>query len=473
MKIINRLGLAALTCYCLSCNKLVEIDSPTNTIVSEQAFNNDYNANTSINGLYSKLIDQSGALAFGNSATTLELAIYSDEGALFGTDPGLLPFYTNQLLPNDNVVLTRFWQQPYEIIYRANACLEQLENNNNVSSILRGRLIGETKFLRAYCYFYLLNLFGDVPFLVSSAFKENQNAGRASSEMILSSIIGDLENSLNDLPSDYSSFNNEKIRCTKWAAMALLAKLSLYATNWDKADFYSSAVISSNKFTLIPNLNNVFLKNSNEAILQLHIDGTIGPNYNVLPEPSLIIPLSRTKRPLVFLPNLFYNEFDTVDKRRSAWIDSTVFQGTTYRIPYKYKVGNSSSAPGASATEYYMVLRLAEQYLIRSEAKAQKDDLVNAAGDLNIIRSRAGLGALAFISKDDAISKILIERKKELFFEWGNRWLDLKRTSKIDEIMNVATPQKGSSTWKSAYAKFPIPASEIFRNPNLNQNSGY
>lgn len=472
MKIINRLLMAIILLYCTSCSKLVNIDPPKNTIVSEQAFSTNNNANSAIVGLYSKLINQNVSFSFGNGATTILLGLASDETALYLSDPELFQIYYNQILPDNNNILTPLWQQPYEVIYATNACLEQLQNNNKISSVLRSRLIGEAKFIRAYSYFYLINIFGDVPFLTTTSYKSNSIATRTSKDSIYSHIIIDLESSINDLPSDYSTYNNEKIRCTKWSVMALLSRLYLYTSNWDKAISYSSMLIESNKFKLLPTLNDVFLKNSDEAILQLAIDGTIGSTYNVLPETSLTFPYDRNSDPYFYLPTSFINEFEEGDKRRDFWIDSTVSAGTTLYIPAKYKVGPANTFPNSDPLEYYMVFRLAEQYLIKAEAEANKDDLASAIADLNIIRARAGETPTTFASKDDGIIKILSERKKELFYEWGHRWFDLKRTGMIDNVMSIISPQKGG-TWKATDKFFPLPANEVFQNPNLDQNSGY
>jgi hypothetical protein len=123
-------------------------------------------------------------------------------------------------------------------------------------------------------------------------------------------------------------------------------------------------------------------------------------------------------------------------------------------------------------TEYTVVLRLAEQYLIRAEARAQQGNLLDAQADLNIIRSRAGLSDRSINNVDLLLTAIMHERQVELFSEWGHRWLDLKRTNTVNAVMSVITPQKGG-TWSSNWAWFPIPQSEIRTNVKLKQNLGY
>jgi len=121
------------------------------------------------------------------------------------------------------------------------------------------------------------------------------------------------------------------------------------------------------------------------------------------------------------------------------------------------------------------VFRLAEQYLIRAEAKAQQGtDMIGAAADLNVIRNRAGLANTTASTHDDLLAAVAHERQIELFAEWGHRWFDLKRTGQVDAVMSAVTPQKNpSGTWKTYQQLYPVPQSEISKNPFLKQNAGY
>ncbi|MBI3235774.1 MAG: RagB/SusD family nutrient uptake outer membrane protein, partial [Bacteroidetes bacterium] len=124
----------------------------------------------------------------------------------------------------------------------------------------------------------------------------------------------------------------------------------------------------------------------------------------------------------------------------------------------------------ANILEYYTVLRSAEQYLIRAEARNNLDKLSLAIDDINVIRLRAGL-ALTTIggqTKADVARLIEGERRKEFFAEMGHRWLDLKRTGKLSETL---MPIK--SGWQRTDSLYPIPIGEMLTNPNMVQNPGY
>ncbi len=119
-----------------------------------------------------------------------------------------------------------------------------------------------------------------------------------------------------------------------------------------------------------------------------------------------------------------------------------------------------------------MIFRLAEQYLIRAECRLRQNNLEGATDDINIIRNRANLPSISSTNQEEMLEVILHERQVELFTEWGHRWLDLKRTSQVDAVMQTVAPVKGAS-WERTDQLYPIPMQDILKNPNLTQNRGY
>ncbi len=89
----------------------------------------------------------------------------------------------------------------------------------------------------------------------------------------------------------------------------------------------------------------------------------------------------------VYLSNNLLNSFEPGDIRRSEWVDSVISGHITYYYPFKYKVNKA----GAAVSEYLMMLRLGEQYLIRAEARAQQGKTADALSDINTIRSAQSL----------------------------------------------------------------------------------
>jgi starch-binding outer membrane protein, SusD/RagB family len=161
------------------------------------------------------------------------------------------------------------------------------------------------------------------------------------------------------------------------------------------------------------------------------------------------------------------SSFENGDLRRVAWVDSVIVENDTIYFPNKYR----SATQDDPVTEYNTVFRLSEQYLIRAEAKYRLNDYAGSLSDLNVIRNRAGLQQLTDNSDASIFKAIIHDRQIEFFTEWGHRWLDLKRLNVADEILSVI---KGSN-WQRQDELYPIPQTEIDKNPSLkgHQNPGY
>ncbi len=459
---------------CSSCDKLVEIDPPFDTITTQQVFfGTDDDADAAVRGIYSKLADKSSP-RFANGAISLLGGLSADEIELnvSWNDNDRISIHRNLTNPDNGFVRSTFWTDPYAYFYQINSCLEQLPNSSQLSPAKREQFIAEAKFLRALCYFYLINLYGDVPFIESTDWQKTSTAHRTSSETIYQTVIQDLIDAKDVLPSDFSAYQNERVRATSWAAQALLARIYLYKKDWQNAALEASALISSGNFDLCNDPDDVFLANSSESILQWAYRGDIFP-YNVIPEGAMWVNGIGWSVPPYYLGPSVLNSFEAGDQRKVNWVLTTEFDGVEYHVPYKYKYGYAEMIPNLEPPQYTVVLRLAEQYLILAEANAELGELLNAITNLNIIRLRAGLSPVsASLTKEQLLDAVMQERKIEYFAEWGHRWFDLKRSGSIDEIMPSASAAKGGS-WESFKQLFPIPRAEIQMNPNLTQNPGY
>lgn len=305
----------------------------------------------------------------------------------------------------------------------------------------------------------MINLFGDVPLITTSDYRLNSTLPRTSKSKVYQQIISDLTDALNLLDTSY--ITDGRVRPNKWAAAAMLARVYLYNGDWIDAESEATAVINSGIYTLEPDLNNVFLKDSKEAIWQLM---PVNPEFNTY-EGNAILQPNNTLPPTYLLTSSLLNAFEAGDRRLAAWVGSRTFQSQVEYFPYKYKVyGNN-----APLTEYYMVLRLAEQYLIRAEARAEQNNFEGALQDINEIRNRAGLPDVTYNSQQTILAAIEQERRIELFAEWGHRWNDLKRTGRINTVLGALKP----ATWQPKDTLWPIPQNEINLNHSLTQNPGY
>lgn len=454
-----------------SCSKLVEVDGPSTNINKDNVYKSDVTAEAVLNGIYSTM--SSSRLIDGNSINSfmnLYPELSGDELTLFGSVQGdLQSYYINTLNSGTG---TNVWSVTYPFIFTVNSAIEGLNSSNSLTPAVKKQLLGEARFLRAFYYFYLVNLYGDVPLITGTDYKLNTVMARTDKKVVYDQILVDLNAADTLLSEKYLDINvqkvtSERIAPVKWAADAMLARVYLYSKEYANAESASSQVIENSALYTITSLEDVFKSNNSEAIWQLQ---PVNSGWNTEEARLYILPETGPSDSWpVYLSNNLLSAFEENDQRRVNWVDSVIVDGIIYYYPAKYKSANTNDP----VTEYQVVLRLAEQYLIRAEARAQQNNLDGAVEDLNIIRARAGLDNYnSDMNKEAIIKSIIHERQVEYFTEWGHRWLDLKRTGLIDEVMSVVTPEKGG-IWKSTAQYYPISDYELRYNPNLIQNQGY
>jgi starch-binding outer membrane protein, SusD/RagB family len=458
-----------------SCNKLVEVQGPYTSINADNIYENDAAAISSITSIYAKM--SSGGLTGGTfRPLSLYCGLSADEYSLFNGiyDPTLSGYYINKLT-SANTISFDFWYNSYPIIYNANIGIEGLDKSKGVSAEVKKQLLGESYFVRALFYFYLTNLYGDVPLALTSDYTQNIYLPRIASDQVYKQCISDLNNAKRFLSENYLDntllgVTSERVRPTKWVASALLSRIYLYTGDYLNASLEADTLINNPLFAIQDSINKVFLKSDREAIWQLQpVDNGINTaeaRFFVLPNtgPSISYP--------VYLNSELANSFQSDDKRKINWVGKISLNGIDYYYPYKYKVSNLNEP----VTEYTSVFRLSELYLIRAEARAQLGSLTGENGalsDLNVIRNRAAIGDYnGIVDRVPVLDAILEERRHELFSEFGHRWLDLKRTGNVDEVMSVEATKKGG-VWNSFASLYPIKLEELKSSPNVKQNPGY
>ncbi|HEX9825538.1 MAG TPA: RagB/SusD family nutrient uptake outer membrane protein [Flavobacteriaceae bacterium] len=448
--------------FLTSCDKdFVEVDLPNSLVSGDLVFENDETAIAAATGMYNSMQGNYHFIGGVFSSLSFLAGLTSDEMVHyfnFTEYPG--EFYDNEI-NIDNTYIYNGWATMYNTIYEANSIIEGVETSNSLSEEVKKQVEGEAKFVRAFCYFYLVNLFEDVPLVLSTNYGTNATLSRLSSEEVYLQIVTDLQEAKGLLNLEY--LGSKKTRPNKLTASALLARVFLYLNDYDNAENEATSIIDSNKYSIASDVNNVFLTNSTEAIWQL---SRIYPDGVPTADGEL------------FIINFFVmhslndnlrNSFENGDFRKLNWISSyedIFFGGGTFYYPFKYKVKRYRD--DANYPEQLMMFRLAEQYLIRAEARAKLGDTAGAQEDLNMIRNRAGLDNTTANSQSALLLAIEVERRHELFCEMGHRWLDLKRTGRTDAVLGPIKPN-----WNAEDVLYPIPESEILKNPNLTQNPGY
>ncbi len=454
----DRLVLAIFWLLFCGCTDFLDLPAPVNQVTNTSVFANDATAEAAMNGLYIQMVSNTNYFTSGGTGSIAVLAgLSADEMISYSSSADQLSFYSNNLDPANSTVRNAIWGQGYKLIFMANAVLAGLRDNPKLSPAIIAKLTGEARFIRGFCHFYLTSMFGEIPIALTTDYRLNNKTFQNPAEEVYRVIKDDLIESGRLLGDSY--FQGERIRPTSHAAKALLARVYLYEENWQKAEEVSSSLLESNALhRLVEQPSGVFLKNSQEAIWQIM---PVIPTYNTWEGRTLIL-LSRPNN--VALSPTVMNWFENGDLRRMEWIDSIVVNDVAYYFPAKYKIQS-----GGTLVEYSMILRLAEQYLIRAEARAWLDDIPGAIQDLNSLRARAGLVPLAVNSREGVLAAIQQERRVELLSEWGHRWFDLNRTGSAEDVISTT---KGI-TWNARAKLFPIPLTELNLNPRLYQNPGY
>ncbi|RWU07450.1 RagB/SusD family nutrient uptake outer membrane protein [Pedobacter chitinilyticus] len=467
------LGLGLLA----SCKKdYLTLPKPANSVEAEGAYANDDAIGPLLTGAYGAL-KQSQT---GTKGSNLLLALYADEmvavedpfAALDG-EPSSVAVYSWKITPV-NTAGKYFWPRLYNIIYICNGVLENVPNQSKL--LYKNQWLGEAYFMRALAYYYLVNMYGNVAIITSTNYKENIIVPRVAPAQAYSLMQADLKQAISLLSPDYKDVSgktttatNARTRPNQLAAKALLARVSLFTGQWQQAWDNADQVIKDTRYALQPraSIGNTFLATSREFILEGDCD-----------EDARLFEAGGFPPPSNSLSSSLMSSFEPNDLRLKNWVrmDLNFLTGMMINLPSKYK----STIIGQPKLDRLPLLRLAEQYLIRAEAAAQlaklgdAGKLASAITDLNAIRSRAGLGVTTAATPDALLDAILKERRTELFFEDGHRLFDLRRTGKLDAVMQqeMQTSRLGTGAkWESYKQYLPLTVND--NRAGLAQTPGY
>lgn len=382
----------------------------------------------------------------------------------------------------DNGCLSTFWQNSYETISRANNVVTYVPNVD-MDAATKERYIAEAKFFRAWAYFNLVNIFGQVPLkLKPQNTSDAIHVGLSSVDKIYTQIESDLSEAAPKLPTSYAS---EAGRVTQGAAYAMLAKVRLFRKDW------SGAVEAITKFDLIEdvyeleaNYADLFkagAENSTESVLSLRYinnnETSIGNNLNVWFSPAAEggYYFDAPTQAYVDCFDELTTEGETdprldasIGREGQPWFNGTTFssswsEATGYLVK-KYNEDISEEFAKSQSTVPQHLIRYADVLLIKAEAFNENNATADAAVELNKVRARAGLAATTATTQAEMREAIRKERRKELGFEF-HRFFDVMRYGK-----EYAEKVLGSDfKWSEPRFYFPIPQAETDANAALNK----
>jgi hypothetical protein len=372
------------------------------------------------------------------------------------------------------------------------------------------RVLGEAQFLRAWSYFYLVRLFGDVPLLTTSVLTAQDPmtyAARTSKDSIYLQVVNDLKAA----EEAELAWTDAGGRASMGAVKSLLAEvyLTMAGSPMNKgAAYYQLAadkakeVIKSGKFSLFPDysaLHDESLENQQEQIFEIQYLGGVANNGNqgvLLPNFKDVSAYGTEIGSTV--PTIqFYNSFEPGDKRtvdRQGFFYTSYYAAgegalVTLGAPYIYKhfdiVANGTFGKKGTAISglNWMNIRYAQVLLTFAEAQNEVGGPTQAALDaLKLIRDRAGLttGDLGTFNATSFREAVLRERWHELCYE-GVTWFDMVRlkqaynesSKSFENFVGHKLPESGA-VLADKHLLFPLPTIEMQNNPNLRpQNTGY
>ncbi|MDB5014523.1 MAG: rane protein [Daejeonella sp.] len=517
ISILSTIGLA-------SCEK--DLDRvPTNSLTSNVVYNSLDGYKQVIAKVYASYGltgpngEGSSDLAGIDAGTSDFLRLYwnaqelsTDEAACVWNDPGV-PDFHNMNWTASNVILRGLYNRSLYQITMANEFIRESADSKLADRGISGGAAedvkhyrAEARFIRAFQYAVLMDLFGNPPFVT-----ENDPIGKYIPPQIKrAELFTYIESELKAIEADLVPAKaNEYGRADQAAAWALLARIYLNAEVYTGQAKYAEAITYSTKvinagYTLAPQYKNLFNADNNlnnpETILSINYDGVKGQSYAGMTflinasTNAALNPASRGipnggwggNRSTKNLPLLFSDYSGATDKR-------AMFQGTKLEMEdptafdnglavAKFSNVTSTGATAASNNGTYCsadfpLFRLAEMYLIYAEAVKRGGaggNEATAISYINKLRERA-YGNTSGNITSLALNDVLDERGRELYWEAFRR-TDLVRFKKFTEdtyLWPWKGGVKGGKGVEPFRNVFGIPSADINSNPNLVQNTGY
>ena len=431
------------------CKKFLDVQ-PRLQVDESQAIINASTAQTALNGLYNFLGNDN---YYGSNYPALS---YLSGGDIQWTGSQAAPQQiVLHKLTADNGYVSSAWSQIYRTILSANYIVEKVPAvvDASFTQASRNQVVGEALFIRGLSYFDLARGWGGVPLILTPTHSssENNDVARSTLAETYAQVIRDL-NAAEALLTETTN-RNKATRKTVWA---LKSRYFLYQQQWDSAEVYATKVIADNgNYKLAKPFGNFFLNNAAatpESVFEIAYSTSFKNGHSNWWMP----PVSGGRRewsPTDQLVDIL-NDANT-GGNRNALIARTAAPGNLWygKLYYRNPVG----------TDPAYIIRVAELYLIRAEARTRLNKPALALEDVNAVRDRAGLSALTGNKTDLLLNAIEQERRLEFAFE-TDRWFNLVRTGKVAEVLGITDPNK---------YLFPIPTSEIVTNSSIKQNPGY
>ena len=473
MKKIYALLLCGILMTATSCSDFINL-TPTHSLSSENVFGKLDDFEPLLNGTYASMRDLYSYGLF----TSVAADMMSDN--MIETTESLVNYkaVTDWTYAADQIRVAEVWRFSYLMINDCNLILENIGTYEASAPKKASRIKGQALAIRALMHHNLLRFYAPnferasasagVPIKLTSAI---DLPARATVQQVYDQIYKDLEAALpllNDVDAPINTATRRS-RIDAATVNAILARVALYAKEYDRAITFATAAIGARPLATRANFPGIWTDaNADEVFFSIQFNpGEGGPALDV------------------WSPAINRAQFDPSSDLLALYDRTNDIRFTSYFTPGANVPGSVIRAIRTVSTKYqgkatardgavnFKAFRTGEMFLIRAEARALSNRAVDALADLNTLRAARITGYTPGTETGQALTDaIATERRKELWLE-GHRWFDLKRTTRIVNRVNCRAGVVCSLPANSRSWAWPIPQNERLANPGITQNEGY
>lgn len=380
----------------------------------------------------------------------------------------------------DRMMQMRRYDTFYSAIDQSNRCIKfipTIPDDKFTSPGAKNNLIGEAYFLRAFNYFYMTRIWGDIPLVTESTLiTDAVDLARTKDTEVIAQCIKDATTAISLLNWNYENGNNRAVRANKGAAYALLAHIYAWKGDYTNCNATTDLLINQGFYQYVNRASylNIFRGKSSEGIFEIaqsdENEGNVnGISFFTLKTPFLTTNTGNARFTInsATFDNL-YNK-NTNDKRFT-----NAFALTTTPDPICIKYSNITYVNGNNVIipitrNNLIIFRLADIKLLKAEALAALTQYGPAKVLLNEVRQQAGL--TDWTGNDaNLFEGVIEERGRELFLE-GHRFYDLVRLGKKTGIVKFGDNKISKSEFDQGKYYWPLDPSLLNINKRLTQTS--
>ena len=468
MKHLKYLALFFVGALITSCEDDFLEPALSSAINGGSYYNNATELETAVVNMYDGLQGVNSTSAGDNHATQVEfyLTEMRSDNTRTKAQEGEAAQFESFAVEATNGIVADYYRSFYNVIFRANLVLANLE----AAGTSAAQFEAEAKFVRAYAYFNLVRLYGDIPLVTSLTGPSDTDVAytRVASDDVYDLIQADLNTAISGLDNTY------RTRASKAGAQALLAKVELTRGNYAEARSLLESVVATGNYSLESNFHDVFYDEDNsETIFAIGYEtgGIDSQNFSA----EWLNAVGRTSG-VNYVTADVRTAFDTYGGNRTAVsYRQDESQATEYQVAKYFpngELGPQYASDPTKAGNDWIVLRYADVLLMHVESILAGSNATTDAAALasfQAVRDRAGLPApVTEVTKD----MLLNERRVELAFE-NHRLFDLMRMGVAQDVLSAFASTNGYG-FSSTDLLLPIPQVEIGLSKGaLSQNPGY